>query len=48
MGAENMYEYHKGIKTGPDWSVARALEILQNWERQFAKVGWQSSLQLFV
>ena len=38
MGVNNMYEYHKGIKTGSDWSLQRAEAILQNWEREFAKV----------
>lgn len=33
-----MYEFHKGIKTGSDWSLLRAEAILQNWERQFAAV----------
>ena len=38
MGAKNMYEFHEGIKTGPDWSIERAEAILKNWERKFAEV----------
>ena len=47
MGAQNMFEYHQGIKTGPEWSIARAQEILQNWERQFAKVCFRVSFCYF-
>uniref|UniRef100_H2Z0N7 SSD domain-containing protein n=1 Tax=Ciona savignyi TaxID=51511 RepID=H2Z0N7_CIOSA len=36
MGGTNMYNFHKTVKGGPNWSMSRANAVLLAWQRKFA------------